>query len=503
MDDKGFCCLTRLHAFFLSFLQKHCRQCHDNDDHDNDTHDDNNVAAATGNDTQQPTVPLNVSTDEKERLKFLKENPRESCLEPYFSLFLGGPGSHLRLYGGGGNSGSRSGSSSTFSGGRSVMTMHYDAFLEEMNRFEFRLRDEREKVPAEMLARESFGAYLHFFPLQALPAVNVAMALAVASLWRTLYTTEMTGAANNGTSSSSSSSPPSIKLHRFLESCHLTVRFIHVAPQLPMADVKTGLVKRFISIKGHVIKARPRRLRVTWAEFSCQKCSAVLSHSFEKGRFSVPTKCSNPSCRSRSFALRRPTTRYTNVQELRLQEAQEESTTHAGRTPRQLEVELTDDLIDSCRPGDIILLACHVDVVNSAIAAGRAGKRAQETSTYKLFLQGHSITSLSETNRRGGSGQGQSSADGSSQTTFTQPQLQNIVRLCHADHRCLGEAERRAFPFDLLVRSLCPSIIGHHSVKAGILLCLLGGTPPASQQMDRGATIRSNSHILIVGDPGT
>ena len=97
---------------------------------------------------------------------------------------------------------------------------------------------------------------------------------------------------------------------------------------------------------------------------------------------------------------------------------------------------------------------------------------------------------------------GSAAADGRTQTTFTQAQLQNIVQLCHADHRCLGEAERRAFPFDLLVRSLCPSIIGHHSVKAGILLCLLGGTPPSSSKMDRGATIRSNSHILIVGDPG-
>ena len=53
-----------------------------------------------------------------------------------------------------------------------------------------------------------------------------------------------------------------------------------------------------------------------------------------------------------------------NVQELRLQESQEESTAHAGRTPRQFEVELTNDLIDACRPGDIILLACYVDAVN-------------------------------------------------------------------------------------------------------------------------------------------
>ncbi len=193
---------------------------------------------------------------------------------------------------------------------------------------------------------------------------------------------------------------------------------------------------------------------------------------------------------------------WKNVQELRLQESQEESTAHAGRTPRQFEVELNNDLIDLCRPGDIILLACYVDAVNSAIAAGRAGKRAQETSTYKLFLHAHSITTLSESNNQVRGKLGSESKAEGSQTTFTHQQLQSITQLCHADHRFLGMVERRAFPFDLLVRSLCPSIIGHHAVKAGILLCLLGGTPPISEQMDRGNTIRSNSHILIVGDPG-
>eukprot|EP00536_Pseudo-nitzschia_multiseries_P013909 jgi/Psemu1/213178/e_gw1.629.38.1 len=302
-------------------------------------------------------------------------------------------------------------------------------------------------------------------------------------------------------------------VERFLDSCQIRVRFVHVSPHIHMADIKTGLVKKFIAVKGHVVKARPRRLRVSTADFCCQKCAAIVHHAFEKGRFSLPTSCPNPNCRSRSFTLIRPTARYTNVQELRLQESQEESTSHAGRTPRQFDVELDNDLIDSCRPGDSILLACYVDAVNSALAAGRAGKRAQETSTYKLFLQGHSITTLSESNQvnnnNGGGGGGgkiggseSNNSEGGSQVTYTQQQLQQITQLCHADHRCLGMVERRAFPFDLLVRSLCPSIIGHHSVKAGILLCLLGGTPPVSEQMDRGNTIRSNSHILIVGDPG-
>lgn len=48
--------------------------------------------------------------------------------------------------------------------------------------------------------------------------------------------------------------------------------------------------------------------------------------------------------------------------------------------------------------------------------------------------------------------------------------------------------------FKLLVDSLCPEIIGHGIIKAGLLLGLFRGTenPPA----------RSNPHILIVGDPG-
>ena len=252
--------------------------------------------------------------------------------------------------------------------------------------------------------------------------------------------------------------------------------------------------------QGHVVKARPKRLRVATADFSCQKCSAIITHGFDQGRYSVPTKCSSPKCRSRSFTLIRPTARYTNVQELRLQESQEESTSHAGRTPRQLEVELTHDLIDSCRPGDIVLLGCYVDAVNSAVAQGKAGKRALETSTYKLFLQGHSITTMSESNNRRTSNNNKEG----NQIVYTQQQMQNIVQLCHADHRCLSLVERRAFPFDLLVRSVCPSIIGHHAVKAGILLCLLGGTPPAASgnSADRGNSIRSNSHILVVGDPG-
>jgi DNA helicase MCM8 len=408
-----------------------------------------------------------------------------SSLEPFLSLFVD-HNKTLRL---------RS--------GRRVLTVNYEQFMSELNLYEFG----KNISQGDPEVRQCFGAFLYHRPVLGTMVVNVTLALAVVTLWRSLN--ESLFETNQQNADSDIQEPDNIghlrgvnislsKVNTFLDSCQLIVRLVHVTPQVAMAEVKTGLVNKFISVKGHVVKARPRRLRVATADFVCPKCAAIISHKFEKGKFSVPTRCSSQECKSKTFTLMRSTARYTNVQELRLQESQEESTNHAGRTPRQLEVELTHDLIDTCRPGDIVLVACHVDAVNSAVAAGRTGKRAKETSTYKIFLQAHSIMTLSETNQQSG---GNKSSEGS-QITYTQQQLENITQLCHADHRYFGGPERRAFPFDLLVRSLCPSIIGHHSVKAGILLCLLGGTPPASQQMDRGSTIRSNSHILIVGDPG-
>lgn len=46
----------------------------------------------------------------------------------------------------------------------------------------------------------------------------------------------------------------------------------------------------------------------------------------------------------------------------------------------------------------------------------------------------------------------------------------------------------------VLVHSLCPSIYGHEVVKAALLLTIFGG--------NGNSHLRSNPHMLIVGDPG-
>ena len=213
--------MTRLHGFFVAFLKKH-----------------------TG--VESHCQDTNKEEDDG-RSHFLKSNLRESCLEPFYSRFV--EKNEER--------GAKNEGILWLNGQKSVIMLHHEEFLLELNRYDFRGQFRNDD---KTCVNNCYGAYLYHHPLDALPALNVAMGLAIVSLWR------LRNNVFSGSEARMRNTNEASKVDRFLDSCQINVRFVHVIPHLPMADIKTGLVKKFITVKGHVVKARPTRLRVSTAD---------------------------------------------------------------------------------------------------------------------------------------------------------------------------------------------------------------------------------------------
>jgi DNA replicative helicase MCM subunit Mcm2 (Cdc46/Mcm family) len=70
-----------------------------------------------------------------------------------------------------------------------------------------------------------------------------------------------------------------------------------------MAHIRTSTVGCLISLRGTVTKARPKRLRVLDAGFTCCKCGINQICKFLDGKYSSPTRCEDMKCRSNKFTL--------------------------------------------------------------------------------------------------------------------------------------------------------------------------------------------------------
>eukprot|EP01034_Spumella_vulgaris_P023027 gene23027-29215_t len=192
--------------------------------------------------------------------------------------------------------------------------------------------------------------------------------------------------------------------------------------------------------------------------------------------------------------------------------------------PRSLEVEVRDSLVNLCIPGDLISVVgivktSQVDAPKVSRWGGGGGGRGGGASgdrntagpsvptssrrpSTQSSLSGSSSTRMildriprPLSSCGGASNLGSGGGSNMRDATFSPKELASIRSLAMSPH-C----------FALLVNSLCGTIFGHELVKAGLLLALFGGT---QQQQEGGNAetaadfhIRSDIHVLVVGDPG-
>ncbi len=242
------------------------------------------------------------------------------------------------------------------------------------------------------------------------------------------------------------------------------VRFKNIPPRrrILVKQLEFRHINRFVSIECIVRKITEPKPCLTKAVFICETCGEKIS-VIPSGRYvSKPRRC--PFCNSKEqIELSIDDSELTNIQRIQVQDLPENL--DSGESPRLLNVVLMDELINSVFPGDKI-------IVNGIVRVDVNGSRIRRDMD--IFLDVNSVEFLQQDFRS--------------------------LRITESDKKKIEELAKRPDIYDLLVRSIAPSIYGYDDIKLAIALQIFGGVSKVNPD---GTKSRGDIHILLVGDPST
>lgn len=261
----------------------------------------------------------------------------------------------------------------------------------------------------------------------------------------------------------------------------IRVRVYGHTPIVSLRERRQLIYGKLISVRGTVIRVGAPEIISTWLAYSCSKCGGQQAVRQSKRAEPIPPmSCKTKGCRAQSNfrpKFESPYTRSEQFQTLRIQESMQNSLDDtAGHIPLNIEAELSFDLVETVSPGDDVTITGIVKAEDDNVILKR-NQRDSQANLLKFYIK--AVTVVSNKNARAGP----------SASDFTDKEIEMIQQLKNETNL-----------FALFVNSLCPQIFGHEMVKAGLTLALFGGSN--GEKRTDGAERRTESHVLIVGDPG-
>jgi DNA replication licensing factor MCM3 len=148
---------------------------------------------------------------------------------------------------------------------------------------------------------------------------------------------------------------------------------------------------------------------------------------------------------------------YRDTQTITIQEMPERSP--PGQLPRAVDILLEDDLVDQVKPGDRISISGIYRAIGSAF-------NGVVPATFRAMVLANNIQFINQN----GAGSDLSA-----------------VAIKAVDIKNFKKISKRRDLFDLMARSLAPSIYGHEFIKKAILLMLFGGV---EKNLENGTHLR-------------
>ncbi|XP_052867305.1 DNA replication licensing factor Mcm3 [Anopheles cruzii] len=236
----------------------------------------------------------------------------------------------------------------------------------------------------------------------------------------------------------------------------------HVTPR----SLTSRFLGSLVCVEGIVTKVSLIRPKVVKSVHYCAATKKVMERrytdltSFEAIPSSAvyPTKDEDGNVLETEFGL----SVYKDHQTLSIQEMPEKAP--AGQLPRSVDVVCDDDLVDRCKPGDRVQI-----VGNYRCLPGKQG--GYTTGTFRTVMIANNVSQLSK----------------ESSLSVTREEINMCKKLAKNNDI-----------FDLLSKSLAPSIHGHEFEKKAILCLLLGGI---EKNLANGTRLRGDINVLLIGDP--
>ncbi len=249
------------------------------------------------------------------------------------------------------------------------------------------------------------------------------------------------------------------------EERELHVRFFGQSVNTPLVqDVGSKYIGKLILLDGLIVKRSEINPKIKIGTYRCTYCGSVYKARTDKDE--IPEICTQ--CKRRSIKEVPEESKFINLQKIAVQDPLERL---KGNSPTwQLEVWIEDDLVNTVIPGD------RVDVTGMLRIRPRRNARGKlEKNLYTMFLDTVSLV----------------------------PKQKEFAELYinEEEERKIKELARDPEIFNKITASMAPSIYGHTEIKQAVALQLFGGTP--GKLLVDGGLIRSDMHILLIGDPGS